>query len=192
MATQPQLNALEKWLNVPVKEMDFETASNALERLHAASETYNKAPAREKGIVKKTKETILAEFKAKHLLHDTEEEEARGEEESLATFANELDIQKKKEQEQEQAAIEGVDSGAIYDPDEEEKPKYAMILIDKIGPQEEEIIANVSRKLRACMPFAQAIIDAEYRTKKLNDSQIAELKEKIGVSIYIQASREGL
>lgn len=179
MATPKQLTALEKWLKTPLKEMEFETADNALTRLHAASELYNKNPAKEKGIVKKTKEAILVEFKAKGLINETDEEER--EDKQLETFANGLDIQKKKEKEKE--SIDRMIGPGDINHDEEGSG---------IEKEEEEIIQDTARKLKACMPYAGQIVETEFSIYGLGDDQKAELKEKIGVSMYIQAARRGL
>ncbi len=63
MATEKQIAALEKWLQVDLEDMDFNTCSDYLDRLHTASEEYNADPQRLKGIVKKEKESILAELR---------------------------------------------------------------------------------------------------------------------------------
>jgi len=63
MATENQIKALEKWLGIPLMDMDFKIASAYLDRLHEASEAYKKDKKGNKGIVKKVKAQIAAELK---------------------------------------------------------------------------------------------------------------------------------
>ena len=62
MATEKQIIALEKWLQVNIEDMDFDTCSDYLDMLHNASDEYN-ADKNKKGIVKQTKEAILDELR---------------------------------------------------------------------------------------------------------------------------------
>ena len=70
MATEKQIRALEKWLGIPLMDMNFKKASAYLDRLHDASEEYKKDKKGKKGIVKKVKEQIIAELQKLGLVVD--------------------------------------------------------------------------------------------------------------------------
>lgn len=70
MATEKQIKALEKWLGIPLMDMNFKTASSYLDRLHKASEEYKKDKKGKKGIVKKVKAEIIAELQKLGLVVD--------------------------------------------------------------------------------------------------------------------------
>jgi len=89
MATEPQRHALAKWLGQEVKNMNFEAASELLQRLHGASELYNTDPKKHKGIVKKEKETILSVLRNKGLLYEEGEQEEE-EEQELKDFGDHI------------------------------------------------------------------------------------------------------
>ena len=72
MAMENQIKALEKWLGIPLMDMNFKKASAYLDRLHKASEEYKKDKKGKKGIVKKVKEQIIAELKELNLVVDEE------------------------------------------------------------------------------------------------------------------------
>lgn len=62
MATEKQIAALEKWLQVDIEDLDFDVCSEYLDRLHTASADYNRDRSK-KGIVKQTKDAILDELR---------------------------------------------------------------------------------------------------------------------------------
>lgn len=168
MATEPQRHALAKWLGQEVKNMDFEAASDLLQRLHGASELYNKDQVKNKGIVKKEKETILSDLRNKGLLYG-EGEEPKKEEET--DFGDSL----------KEGMKEHINTFA------------SRTLATEAAPdREEEIIQRVAGNLKACLPFAAGIVESELEEYGLSNEQKAGLIEKFAVSIYIQASREGL
>jgi len=173
MATEPQRHALAKWLGQEVKNMDFEAASELLQRLHGASELYNKDPKKHKGIVKKEKETILSVLRDKGLLYEEGEQEEE-EEQELKDFGDSLK--------------EGM-GGHI-------NTFTGRTLATEAPPatpdREEEIIQRVAGNLKACLPYAAGIVESELSQYGVSNEQKAELIEKLSVSIYIQASREGL
>lgn len=72
MATENQIKALEKWLGIPLMDMNFKVASAYLDRLHKASEEYKKDKKGKKGIVKKVKVEITAELQKLGLVVDEE------------------------------------------------------------------------------------------------------------------------
>lgn len=179
MATEGQINALSNWLKVTVKqELDFEAASDALARLHEASEKYNENKSKNKGIISETKRAIIKELKDMDYLQKDEDQT-----EIQSGSLHILDTIKGEDK-----SVNGMtgpgDAGVNYDEE--------GFIIPGLQKYEQKIINEVVVKLSACTVAAKELVDKDYQDLTLTDNGKSTLRHAVAATIFIQATKGGL
>ena len=179
MATEKQIMALEKWLQVDIEDMDFDTCSDYLDMLHNASEEYN-ADKNKKGIVKQTKEAILNELRKtgkitrpageQKLDSSADAEPKRG-----------LDpaewLEKKRREELERQRSQNVE------------PARTDLQLEEAHAQAEVI--RMGTVMKFCVVESQRIAE-ELCNGGVTEGTKAGLIQKLSTTLFIEAMRRGL
>ncbi len=172
MATEGQLNALENWLGVKLEDVEFEIASEYLDRLHEASEAF-KNDKTKKGIVKRTKQEICDELRKAGKIRRPEGEQ------KLDTAA------------QEEETVKGmIGAGDETLPERQAREARQDQAIQEAHAQAE--IAHMATVMRFCIREAVAFVNAEFDITGLSEAVKANLIDKKSTTLFIEASRRGL
>jgi len=184
MATEGQLNALQNWLGVKLEDIDFDSASEYLDRLHEASEQFNTDKTK-KGIVKKTKQAICDELRKAGKIKRPEGEEKLIGEKAGWEYKEEETVKDMKGPED--AAHD--EEGFPQDETPQQRQARQDRAIEESHAQVE--IRHMAVVLRFCVRDASGIVEEEVGTG-VSESVRANLMQKFATTLFIEASRRGL